>query len=114
MKDFEYPIKNRARNLLACSAVPQTIALSHFPGNYKSTYLLVQPFKGVGLDSRDFVSVERQYLQGVESLEGLIVDRGDSIVVQVQDQQVVQVVDCCGWHRKQSVLGQVQLRQFVS
>jgi hypothetical protein len=42
------------------------------------------------------------------------VDRGDSVVVQVQDQQVVQVVDCCGWHRKQSVLGQVQLRQFVS
>lgn len=41
-------------------------------------------------------------------------DRGDSVVIQVQEQQVVKVVDRCGRHRNQSVLRQIQLRQLVS
>jgi len=50
-----------------------------------NAHLLVQPFKGVGFDNCDFIPIEREYLQRVESLEVFIVDRGDSVVVQVQD-----------------------------
>jgi len=42
------------------------------------------------------------------------VDCGDSIVVQVQDKQMVKVADRCGRNRKQAVLRQIQLRQFVA
>jgi len=83
-------------------------------GIYQCAHLLVQPFKGFGIDSFDFILVEREYLQCVESLKGFVVDRGDSVVVQVQDNQVVKVADRCGRNRMQAVLRQIQLRQFVA
>jgi hypothetical protein len=42
------------------------------------------------------------------------VDHGDFVVVQVQDHQAVKVADRCGRNRKQAVLWQIQLRQFVA
>jgi hypothetical protein len=42
------------------------------------------------------------------------VDRGDAVVVQVQDKQALKVADRCGRNRKQAVLRQIQLRQFVA
>jgi len=89
-------------------------AIFNETGIYQSAHLLVQPFKGVGLDNFDFILVEREYLQRVESLEGFIVDCGDFVVVQVQDKQMVKVADRCGRNRKQAVLRQIQLRQFVA
>jgi len=89
-------------------------AIFNETGIYQKAYLLVQPFKGVGFENCDFISIEREYLQRVESLEDFIVDRGDPVVVQVQDKQTVKVSDCCGRNRKQAVLRQIQLRQFVA
>ena len=89
-------------------------AIFNETGIYQSAHLLVQPFKGVGLDNFDFILVEREYLQRVESLEGFIVDCGDFVVVQVQDKQMVKVADRCGRNLKQAVLRQIQLRQFVA
>ena len=89
-------------------------AIFNKTGIYQRAHLLVQPFKGVGFDNCDFIPIEREYLQRVESLEVFIVDRGDSVVVQVQDKQAVKVADRCGRNRKQAVLRQIQLRQFVA
>ena len=83
-------------------------------GIYQSVHLLVQPFKSVRLDSFYFIPVEEEYLQRVESFEGFIVDRGDFVVVQVQDHQAVKVADRFGRNRMQAVLRQIQLRQFVA
>ena len=60
-------------------------AIFNKTGIYQIANLLVQPFKGVGFDNCDFIPIEREYLQRVESFEGFIVDLGDSVVVQVQD-----------------------------
>ena len=60
-------------------------AIFNETGIYQSVHLLVQPFKGVGFDNCDFIPIESEYLQSVESLEGFIVYRGDSVVVQIQD-----------------------------
>jgi hypothetical protein len=60
-------------------------AIFNKSGIYQSAHLLVQPFKGVGFDNCDFIPIEREYLQRVESLEDFVVDRGDFVVVQVQD-----------------------------
>jgi hypothetical protein len=109
------------QNMEVTSVSETSVPLSDINGTifnksiiYQSANLLVQPFKGVGLDSFDFIPVEREYLQRVESVEGLIVDSGDFVVVQVQYHQAVKVVDRCGRNRLQVVLRHIQLRQFVA
>lgn len=54
--------------------------------------LLVQSAEGIRLDRRQLVLVDGQNLQSVQSLERPVVDYRNSIVIQVQDQQVMQIL----------------------
>lgn len=76
--------------------------------------LLVQSAEGIRLDRRQLVLVDGQNLQSVQSLERPVVDYRNSIVIQVQDQQVMQILQSARRNRQQLVLGNIQLRQTAS
>lgn len=76
--------------------------------------LLVQSAEGIRLDRRQLVLVDGQNLQSVQSLERPVVDYRNSIVIQVQDQQVMQILQGARRNRQQLVLGNIQLRQTAS
>lgn len=76
--------------------------------------LLLKSSESLGIDLCNLVLVERQNLQGLQSLEGIVVNHGDFIVVQIKDQQVEQVLQSLRGHRLHLVEGHIQLRQSRS
>jgi hypothetical protein len=54
---------------------------------------LVESSKSIRLDNSNFVLVQGQNLKGIETLECAVVDDGDFVVVEIEDEEVMEIFE---------------------